>query len=163
MLVMIFGCWWRNFDVGDIFWMLLPTLMLKHTGRWWQKQPNASLLSQCCRQNISSPTSVTNIDAAKSWRYLYNYFFVHIKYANLYKQICIGKIGEENEFGSRFYHAAFVFSFDVDVPIEFGYFVLLQHGFLQSLKLKMKSFWNHSGWNKSRLNYEKFQNFDFQG
>ena len=24
MLVTIFGCWWQNFDIGDIFWMLVP-------------------------------------------------------------------------------------------------------------------------------------------
>ena len=24
MLVTIFGCLWQNFDIGDIFWMLVP-------------------------------------------------------------------------------------------------------------------------------------------
>ena len=24
MLVIIFGCWWHNFDMADIFWMLVP-------------------------------------------------------------------------------------------------------------------------------------------
>ena len=23
-LVTIFGCWWQNFDIGDIFWVLVP-------------------------------------------------------------------------------------------------------------------------------------------
>ena len=74
-------------------------------------------------------------------------------------------IGEENEFDSRFYHAAFVFLLDVDVLIEFGCFSFLQHEFLQyearipSLKLNMKSFLNPSGWNKTRLNTENFSKF----
>ena len=29
MFVTIFGCWWRNFDIGDIFWMLMPDANMK--------------------------------------------------------------------------------------------------------------------------------------
>ena len=28
-LVTIWGCWWLNFDVGDIFWMLVPDINVK--------------------------------------------------------------------------------------------------------------------------------------
>ena len=76
MLVMIFGCWWRwehlLVTLGTSFGYCCPTR--------GKKQPKATLLSQCCRHNISSPISVTNIVVAKSWWYLYNYCFIHIKY-----------------------------------------------------------------------------------
>ena len=39
-------------------------LMLKDRGCWWQNRPKPSPTSQSCRQHISSPTSVTNIDVA---------------------------------------------------------------------------------------------------
>ena len=29
MLVIIFACYWQNFDIGDIFWMLVPDVILK--------------------------------------------------------------------------------------------------------------------------------------
>ena len=149
MLVMIFGCWWRNFDVGDIFWMLVPDANVETYRMLVTKiAKSITIVSMLTPQHFVSNIRL-NIVVAKSWWYLYNYFCVHIKYANLYKWICIGMIGEEIEFGSRFYHAAFVFLFDVDVPIQFGYFEFLQHGFLQSLKLNIKSFSNHSGWDKT--------------
>ena len=45
------------------FWCWYPTLKLKDRGCWWQNRPKPS--SQSCRQHISSPTSVANIDVAK--------------------------------------------------------------------------------------------------
>ena len=38
--------------------------MLRDRGCWWQNRPKPSPTSQSCRQHISSPTSVTNIDVA---------------------------------------------------------------------------------------------------
>ena len=52
----IFWCWWQNFDIDDIFWILMLDSYFK---RWWRK------IAQKCRQHISSPTSVTNINVAK--------------------------------------------------------------------------------------------------
>ena len=49
MLVTIFGCWWQNFDIGDIFWML----MLKDRGCWGQNRLKPSPTSQNCRQHPS--------------------------------------------------------------------------------------------------------------
>ena len=61
VLVTSFGCW-------------CPTLMLKYRGCWWRKQKQSST-SQSCRQHISSPTSVTNIDVAS---FFYQVIFVEI-------------------------------------------------------------------------------------
>ena len=55
MLVTIFGCW-------------CPTLTLKDRGCWWWNRLKPSPTSQSCRQHISSPTSVTNIDLAKTYQ-----------------------------------------------------------------------------------------------
>ena len=58
-------------DVGDRISILVtsfrcwcPTSMLKDRGCRWQNRPKLSPTSQSCRQHISSPTSVTNIDVA---------------------------------------------------------------------------------------------------
>ena len=56
-------CWWLNFDVVDIFWMLNPhcwcsTLIWKDTGCWW---PKPSLRFDSYHQHISSPTFVFKI------------------------------------------------------------------------------------------------------
>ena len=66
MLVTI-GWWWLY--VGDGISILVtssgcwcPTPMLKYRGCWWRKRPKPSPTFQSCRQHISSPTSVTNID-----------------------------------------------------------------------------------------------------
>ena len=56
MLVTNFGCWRQNFNIDDIFGMLVPEAMLK------DRKPSST--SQSCRQHILSPTSVTNIDVA---------------------------------------------------------------------------------------------------
>ena len=42
----IFGCWWQNFDLGDIFWTM----------------DVGDQNDQNCHQHIPYPTSVTNID-----------------------------------------------------------------------------------------------------
>ena len=64
-------CWWQFSGVGDrisilmtSFWCWCPTLMLKDRECWWQNQPNPSPISLSCRQHISSPIYVTNIDVA---------------------------------------------------------------------------------------------------
>ena len=66
MLVINYGCWWQNFDIGDILWMLsdanVTFVMLKDRGYWRRKKPKLWQTSQGCRQHILSPTSVTNID-----------------------------------------------------------------------------------------------------
>ena len=49
ILVISFGCW-------------CPTLMLKDRWCRWKQRPKPSPITQSCRQHISSPTSVTNID-----------------------------------------------------------------------------------------------------
>ena len=46
-----FVCWW-------------PTPMFKDRGCWCKTRQKLSSTSQSCRQHISSPTSVTNIDVA---------------------------------------------------------------------------------------------------
>ena len=62
--------WTGYIDVGGKFWMLVtefrycPTLMIKDRGCWWQKWRKPSPIFQSCRQHITSPTSVTNIDVA---------------------------------------------------------------------------------------------------
>ena len=63
--------WWQFLDVGDRVSILVtsfgcwcPALMMKDRGCWWQKRPKQSPTSKSCRQHISSPTSVTNIDVA---------------------------------------------------------------------------------------------------
>ena len=64
-------CWWQFSGISDIISILVAsfgccwlTLMLKDGGCWWQNRPKPSPTSQSCRQHISSPTSVTNIDVA---------------------------------------------------------------------------------------------------
>ena len=67
--------WKFQADIGDWYWWILilvtsfeswcPTIMLKDKGCWWRKRSKPSPTSQKCLQHISSPTSVTNIDAAK--------------------------------------------------------------------------------------------------
>ena len=68
--------WWQFSGVGDRISILVtsfgcwcPTLMLKDRGCWWHNQPKPLPTSQSCRQHISSPTSVANIDvvANKLW------------------------------------------------------------------------------------------------
>ena len=63
--------WWQFWDVSDrisifvtSFGCWCPTLMLKDRGCCWQKRPKPSPTSHNCRQHISSPTSVTNINIA---------------------------------------------------------------------------------------------------
>ena len=41
--------------------------MLKDRGCWWQNRPKPLPASQSCRQHISSPASVANIDVADSF------------------------------------------------------------------------------------------------
>ena len=62
--------WWQFLDVSDRILILVtsfgcwcPMLMLKNKGCWWLKRSKPSL---SCRQHISSPTSVTNIDVAQN-------------------------------------------------------------------------------------------------
>ena len=52
-LVTIFRYWWHNFDIGGIFWMLVPG------------QPGTKV-TQSYHQHSSSPTFVTNIDVTKT-------------------------------------------------------------------------------------------------
>ena len=59
MLVTFFWCWWQNFVNGDIFGMLEPDANVRR-----RKRRKPSPTSQSCRQHISSPSSVTNIDVA---------------------------------------------------------------------------------------------------
>ena len=63
--------WWQFLDVSDRISILVtsfvcwwPTPMLKDRGYWCQTRQKLSSTSQSCRQYISSPTSVTNIDVA---------------------------------------------------------------------------------------------------
>ena len=53
ILVTSFGCWY-----------ILADRNVKNRGFWRQKRPKPSPTSQSCRQHISSPTSVTNIEVA---------------------------------------------------------------------------------------------------
>ena len=78
-LVTIFGCWWQFSGVGDSITILVtsfgcwcPTIMLIDRGCWWQNRPKPSPTSQSCRQHISSPTSVANIDVAGLCASLHN-------------------------------------------------------------------------------------------
>jgi len=67
--------WWQ-------FSLYGRTLMLRDPGFWWRKRPKPSPTSQSCRQHISSPTSVTNIDVSQSLlpdshvRYIHNVIFL---------------------------------------------------------------------------------------
>ena len=51
------GYWWLNFDVGDIFWIMVTETNVKRL-----KWPNPSPTSYSGHQYILSLTSVTNID-----------------------------------------------------------------------------------------------------
>ena len=52
-------CWWQNYYVGD------RTIMLATFSLCWRFYVlNRSPTSQSCHRNISSPTSVTNIDVS---------------------------------------------------------------------------------------------------
>ena len=62
--------WWQFLDVSDRILILVTsfgcwclTLLLKDRGGWWQKRAKLSPTSQSCQQHISSPKSVTSIDA----------------------------------------------------------------------------------------------------
>ena len=36
-LVSILGCWWQNFDVGNVFWELMPKANAKRFQMWMTK------------------------------------------------------------------------------------------------------------------------------
>ena len=54
MLVTIYECWWLNFDIGDILWMLAPDANVKRLG---------ILVTKTAKTTTKKNKSVTNIDA----------------------------------------------------------------------------------------------------
>ena len=52
-------------NVGDIFWMVVPNANEKNSRCWWPKWSKPSPIYLSCHQNITSPTSVTNIDVTQ--------------------------------------------------------------------------------------------------
>ena len=59
-LVTFSRCWWQNFDLRDIFWMLARRLCKKESGRWWPKW--SKLSPTCCNiLKLSSTHFVFNI------------------------------------------------------------------------------------------------------
>ena len=55
----ILRCWWLNFDVGAIFWMLILDANMK---RLLMLFTRIATIPQFCDQHISSPIFVTNSD-----------------------------------------------------------------------------------------------------
>ena len=69
--MLVTSCWGQFLANGDRILILVtsfecwcPTLGMKDRECWWRKRPKPSPRPQSCRQHISSPTSVTNIDVA---------------------------------------------------------------------------------------------------
>jgi len=78
-------CWQQFLSIGDristvakSFECWCSTPMLKYRWCWWRKWPKPSPTSQSCRQHISSPTFVTNIDVALEIRWWISRFLVRI-------------------------------------------------------------------------------------
>ena len=65
-LVTILGFWWKNFDLSEIFWMLVPDAYVKDSWCWWPKWLKPSPISSIGHQHIPSPSSVINIDVTQS-------------------------------------------------------------------------------------------------
>jgi len=52
-VVTIFGCWWQNLDLCDIYWMLVPNAKLyRWSWSWLFKWPEASPISLNCRWQL---------------------------------------------------------------------------------------------------------------
>ena len=82
--------WWLNFDVGDSLWILDQDSWCPKCESWWSKWPRPSSTSYSCYQNISYPSSVTNIDVTKNrgrWIMFENkYFIVYCGVKFLFRQ-----------------------------------------------------------------------------
>ena len=49
----IFGCWWQNFYLCDIYWMMVPNAKLNRWSESWLfKWPEASPISLTCRWQL---------------------------------------------------------------------------------------------------------------
>ena len=75
MLMTTFGRWWRNFDIGDIFWMLGPDANVK---RWWLSPHFVSNIrhQHWCNRNLQLDHWLHNA-CTQNW--------VHIK--NIWKNV----------------------------------------------------------------------------
>ena len=51
--MIIFGCWWQNFYLCDIYWMMVPNAKLNRWSESWLfKWPEASPISLTCRWQL---------------------------------------------------------------------------------------------------------------
>ena len=62
LMLVTSGCLWCYVD--NNYFVLVPDTYAKSTGCWWQRRTKPLPIPQGCRQQILSPTSVTNIDIA---------------------------------------------------------------------------------------------------